>query len=145
MLVNIEGAKDRIIELCAIIISFLLKDIYNIDKTGLFQKAILDTILATKALLEIKKQKARVSLANYSNVDSLDKLLLQIIRSLAQLRYFTKAYINIALLNIIQKSNKKAQIIIVITTKQLTQFNKRMYSRRVLLLLNNFSAYKAAI
>jgi len=36
MLVNIEGAKDRIIELCAIIISFLLKDIYNIDKTGLF-------------------------------------------------------------------------------------------------------------
>ena len=27
------------------------------DKTGLFWKAILDTILATKALLRIKKQK----------------------------------------------------------------------------------------
>ena len=31
-----EGAKDRIIELRAIIVSFLLKDVYNIDKTGLF-------------------------------------------------------------------------------------------------------------
>ena len=145
MLVNIEGAKDRIIELYAIIISFPLKDIYNIDKTRLFQKAILDTILATKALLGIKKQKARVSLANCSNADSLDKLSLQIIRFLAQPRYFIRAYINIALLNIIQKSNKKAQITIVIITKQLTQLNKRIYSRRVLLLFNNFSAYKVAI
>ena len=34
---------------------YLLKDIYNIDKTGLFWKAILNTILAIKALLETKK------------------------------------------------------------------------------------------
>ena len=44
-----EGAEDRIIELRALVVSFPLKDIYNIDKTGLFWKAILDTILATKA------------------------------------------------------------------------------------------------
>ena len=50
-----EGAKNRMIELHAIIVSFLLKDVYNIDKTGLFWKAILDTILATKALLGTKK------------------------------------------------------------------------------------------
>ena len=140
-----EGAKDRIIELRAIVVSFPLKDIYNIDKIGLFQKAILDTILATKALLGTKKQKARVSLANCSNADSSDKLPLWIIRSLAQPRYFTRAHVNIASLNIIWKSNKKAQITTVIITKWLTQFNKRMYSRRVLLLLNNFSAYKAAV
>jgi hypothetical protein len=36
MLVNIEGAKDRIIELRALIISYPLKDVYNIDKTRLF-------------------------------------------------------------------------------------------------------------
>ena len=140
-----EGAKDRIIELYAIVVSFLLKDVYNMDKTGLFQKAALDTILATKALLGIKKQKARVSLANCSNADGLDKLPLQIIRSLAQPRCFIRAYVNIASLNIIQKSYKKAQIMTVIITKWLTWFNKRIYSRRVLLLLDNFSAHKAAV
>ena len=35
-LVNIEGAEDRIIELREIVASYLLKDIYNMDKIGLF-------------------------------------------------------------------------------------------------------------
>jgi len=48
-LVNMEGAEDRIIELWAIIAPYLKKDVYNIDKTGQFWKAIPDTILATKA------------------------------------------------------------------------------------------------
>jgi len=48
-LVNTEGAKDRIIELCAIVAPYPLKDIYNMDKIGLFWKAILDTTLATKS------------------------------------------------------------------------------------------------
>jgi len=43
-----EGAKDCMIELQAIIAPYLLKDVYNINKTGLFWKAILDTILAIK-------------------------------------------------------------------------------------------------
>ena len=44
-----EGAEDRMIELRALIVSYPLKDVYNIDKTGLFWKATLDTILATEA------------------------------------------------------------------------------------------------
>ena len=36
MLVNIENTKDYIIKLRAIITSYFLKDIYNIDKTKLF-------------------------------------------------------------------------------------------------------------
>jgi hypothetical protein len=47
--VNIEGVEDCIIELQVIVAPYLLKDVFNIDKTGLFWKAILDTILATKA------------------------------------------------------------------------------------------------
>jgi len=49
-----EGAKNRIVELWAIVEFYLLKDIYNIDEMVLFWKAILDTILAIKALLGIK-------------------------------------------------------------------------------------------
>jgi len=48
-LVNIEGAEDRMIELWEIVALYLPKDIYNMDKTGLFWKAILDIILAIKA------------------------------------------------------------------------------------------------
>ena len=47
-LVNMEGAKDRMIELRAIVAPYPLKDVYIMDKTGLFWKAIQDTILATK-------------------------------------------------------------------------------------------------
>ena len=96
-----DGAKDRMVELRVIIKPYLLKDIYNIDKTGLFWKAILDTILATKALLGIKKQKARISLGNCSNADGLDKLPLLIISLLLKPYYFLYNYINIALINII--------------------------------------------
>ena len=48
-LVNIEGAEDRIVELRVIVAPYSLMDIYNINKTGLFWKAILNTILATEA------------------------------------------------------------------------------------------------
>ena len=36
ILVNIEGAEDRIIELYIIIAPYPLKDVYNIDETRLF-------------------------------------------------------------------------------------------------------------
>ena len=71
------------------------------DKTGLFWKAILDTILATKALLGTKKQKAQISLGNYSNADGLDKLPLLVIGLLLKPHYFLCNCINIALINII--------------------------------------------
>jgi hypothetical protein len=35
-LVNIEGAEDRMIELQVIIAPYLPKDVFNIDKIGLF-------------------------------------------------------------------------------------------------------------
>ena len=56
-LANMDGVEDYIVELQVIVKPYLLKDVYNMDKIGLFQKAILDTTLATKALLGIKKQK----------------------------------------------------------------------------------------
>ena len=49
------------------------------DKTGLFWRATLDTILTIKAQSGIKKEKVRISLSYYSNINSLDKLPLLII------------------------------------------------------------------
>ena len=56
-----EGAEDRMVELRAIVGPYPLKDIYNIDETGLFWKAAPDTTLATEALSGTRKQKARIS------------------------------------------------------------------------------------
>ena len=55
VLVNMEGAEDRMIELCAIVVPYPLKDVYNMDETGLFWKATLDTILATESQSGTKK------------------------------------------------------------------------------------------
>jgi len=115
------------------------------DEIGLFWKAILDTILATKALLGTKKQKVRISLGNCSNVDGLDKLPLLIIGLLLKPHCFARNRINIALTNIIWRHNKKAWMTTVIMLKWLTWFDKRMHSRKILLLINGFSAYKAAV
>jgi len=109
-----EGAEDRMVELRAIVAPYLLIDVYNMDKTGLFWKATLDTTLATKTLLGIKKQKVRVSLANCSNADGSDKLPLWIIGALIKPRCFAAARVNINLLDILWRSNKKAWIITVI-------------------------------
>ena len=46
--VNTEGAEDRMIELWEIVAPYPPKDVYNMDETGLFWKATLDTTLATK-------------------------------------------------------------------------------------------------
>ena len=140
-----EGAKDCMIEFQAIVVSYPLKDVYNIDKTKLFQKATLDTILATKAQLGTKKQKARLSLTNYSNADGSDKIPLWIISILLQPYYFVKARININSLNIHWRHNKKAQITTIIILKWLTQFNKRIQNKKVFLLINGFSAHQAAV
>ena len=115
------------------------------DKTGLFWKAILDTILATKALLGTKKQKAQISLGNYSNVDGSDKLPLLIISLSLKPHCFTRNRINIALINIMWRHNKKAWMTTVIMLKWLTWFNKRIHGRKILLLIDGFSAHKAAV
>ena len=47
--VNMEGAEDRMLELRAIVAPYPPNDVYNMDETGLFWKAIPDTTLATKA------------------------------------------------------------------------------------------------
>ena len=54
-LADMEGAEDHMVELQEIVKPYPLKDVYNIDETGLFWKAIPDTTLATKALSGTKK------------------------------------------------------------------------------------------
>lgn len=133
------------IELQEIVAPYPLKDIYNMDETGLFWKAIPDTTLATKAQSGTKKEKARISLGHCSNTDGSDKLPLLAISSSQRPRCFASNRINIDSLNVIWRHNKKAWMTTVIMLDWLTWFNKRMQGRKTLLLINGFSAHKAAV
>ena len=144
-LANIEGAEDRMVELRVIVQPYPLRDVYNMDETGLFWKATPDTTLATEALLGTKKQKARISLGNCSNADGSDKLSLLIIGSSLKPHCFSRNRINIASINIMWRHNKKAWMTTVIMLEWLTWFDKRIHGRKILLLIDGFSAHKAAV
>jgi DDE superfamily endonuclease/Tc5 transposase DNA-binding domain len=143
--VNMEGAEDRMIELRAIVAPYPSKDVYNMDETGLFWKATPDTTLATESQSGTKKQKARISLANCSNADGSDKIPLWIIGVSKRPRCFARARINISSLNAHWRYNKKAWMTTVIMLEWLTWFDKRMQNRKVLLLIDGFSAHQAAV
>ena len=98
---NMDGAEDRMVELRVIVEPYPLKDVYNMDETGLFWKATPDTTLATEALSGTKKQKARISLGNCSNADGSDKPPLLVIGLSLKPHCFLRNRINIALINII--------------------------------------------
>jgi DDE superfamily endonuclease len=51
-----------------------LRDIYNIDETSLFWKAMSDRTLAAKALVGGKRAKSRITANMCYNVDGSDKL-----------------------------------------------------------------------
>ena len=102
------------IELRAIVAPYPPNDVYNMDETGLFWKAIPDTTLATEAQSGMKKQKARISLGNCTNADGSDKLPLLVIGSAQQPRCFAANKVNITLLDIIWRYNKKAWMTTVI-------------------------------
>ena len=115
------------------------------DETGLFWKAILDTILATETQSGMKMQKTQISLSNCLNADGSDKFPFFIIGSALQPCCFVANKVNIASLDIIWRHNKKAWMTTVIMLDWLTWFDKRMSGRKVLLLIDGFSAHKAAV
>lgn len=45
-----------------------LKDIYNMDETGLYWKMLPDTTLATEQMSGVKKEKSRISIVRSSHI-----------------------------------------------------------------------------
>src|SRR2546423_1058245 len=125
----------------AIVAPYSSKDVYIMDETGLFWKATPDTTLATESQSGTKSQKARLSLAKCCNADGSDKIPLWIIGASMRPRCFAQARVNINSLNIHWRHNKKAWMTTVIMLEWLSWFDKRMQNRKVLLLIDGFSAH----
>jgi hypothetical protein len=124
---------------------YALKDILNMDETGLNWKRTPDRTLATKPHSGTKKSKDRITIALTSNADGSEKFLAWVIGKSENPRCFSK--INSKNLRIIYRFNKSKWMTGLICEEYLRWLNTKMRGerRKVLLLMDNFSGHELAV
>jgi hypothetical protein len=105
-----------------------------------------DRSLATESLSGVKKENARITIHYACNATGSHKLLMWCIGKYKALRAFKAAGVkDIEALSVKWRWNKKAWITTGIMVDWLLWFDKQMCGRKVLLLMDNFSAHVAAV
>jgi hypothetical protein len=124
---------------------YALKDILNMDETGLNWKRTPDRTLATKSHSGTKKSKDRITIALTSNADGSEKFTAWVIGKSENPRSFSK--VNRKNLRIIYRFNKSKWMTGLICKEYLQWLNNKMKSegRKVLLLMDNFSGHELAV
>jgi hypothetical protein len=140
-----ELASEAMIPIRQALESYSPRDIFNCDETGLFWKRIPDRSLSTRSLPGSKKEKARITALFCTHSDGSEKLKPWFIGTAKNPRAFTTTGININNLNIRWKSNSKAWMTSEIFEDWLRWFDASMRHRKVVLLLDNFSAHESAV
>nr|GEV38910.1 UvrD-like helicase, ATP-binding domain, P-loop containing nucleoside triphosphate hydrolase [Tanacetum cinerariifolium] len=92
--VEMEGIDDKLKFIRDKVDQFEMKDIFNMDETGLFFRLQPDHSLATMQLEGKKQDKERLTVAICCNEDGSEKLPLWIIRKYAKLRCFKNVNLN---------------------------------------------------
>ena len=115
------------------------RDIYNMDETGLYWKRVPDRSLAIESVKGIKKAKDRIIIALTTNTDSSEKLEPWVISKFKNPRCLAR--VNRRLLGIKYRYNKSKWMNSVICEEFLRWFDRLMRGRKVLLLMDNFSAH----
>jgi len=122
---------------------FPLKDVFNMDETGLFYKLQADHSLATKQLEGRKQDKERLTVVICCNADGSEKVPLWIIGKYAKPRCFKN--VNMSGLNCEYRSNKRAWMTSVIFEEYMRWFDNKMHGRRVLFVVDNGPAHPKII
>jgi DDE superfamily endonuclease/Fission yeast centromere protein N-terminal domain/Tc5 transposase DNA-binding domain len=122
-------------------------DIFNCDETGLFWKMVPDRSLSTTNIPGRKKQKNRITIHFCTNMDGSVKLAPWIIGPSKNPHAFRRAGIRVHNLGVIWRANKKAWMTSLIMEDWLRWFDIQMAlrQRKVVLLMDNFSAHEAAV
>ncbi|XP_056017299.1 tigger transposable element-derived protein 6-like [Ostrea edulis] len=128
-----DGRKEAI----EVMKNYDLKDIYNIDETGLFYRMLPDRSLSTSDHVKgTKKMKDRITIALVCNADGSDKLKPFVIGKALNPRSFKDFN---AHLYVDYTANKKAWMTSLIFCEFFRKFNARMRreNRKVLLIMDN--------
>jgi hypothetical protein len=125
---------------------FAPTDQYNCDETGLFWKMVPDRGISSRTLPGVKKEKARITIHHACNATGSHKLPMWVIGKHKRPRAFRAAGVkDVEALGIKWRYNKKAWMTTEIMVDWLRWFDQQMSGRKVLLLMDNFSAHLAAI
>lgn len=135
---------DEINPIQAICDQYQPEDIYNIDETGLYWRRMLNGGLSTDGYAGQKRDKARITIVVSTNATGSDRVPLWLIGTAKTLRALRG--VNIRAIGYTWRWNKKAWMRSGIIGEWLRAFYKHISKqRRVLLLLDNFSAYLCAL
>lgn len=143
--VDIAAAQEQLVEIRAAVMRYKLADIYNCDETGLFWRSTPDRGMSTQPLPGIKGSKSRVTVHFCVNADGSDKLQPWFIGRARVPASFGARNINPLTLGIHWRHNQKAWMNTVLMMEWLRWFDRRCQGRKVLLLMDNFSAHTAAV
>lgn len=120
------------------------EDQYNCDETGLFWKMIPDRSLSTVPIPGNKKEKVRITIHHCVNATGSHKLQPWIVGRYQRPRCFAAAGINIDRLDCTYRANKNSWMTGPIMLEWLQWFDSQMSGRKVVLLMDNFSAHQTA-
>ena len=126
------------------IAQYSLNDQYNCDETGLFWKALPERSLTTHRTAGLRKDKARISLRFCVNASGSHKLKPWIIGQYRNPRCFRAANVDIERMDCVCRSNSQSWVTGPIFEEWLRWFERQMTGRKVVLLLDNFSAHSSA-
>ncbi|KAI0998405.1 hypothetical protein K3495_g9790 [Podosphaera aphanis] len=136
-----QKAHDEINSIREALVDVPLSDTYNCDETGLFYKAVPDVFLSTCQLPCYKANKDRIP-AMHTVSASGQSLKIWCIGMSRQPHCFRN--IKVDTFNFFYRSNKKAWMNTEIIIEYPKWFDGQMSGRKVILIMDNFSAHKAA-
>lgn len=119
------------------------RDIFNMDETGLFWRLAPSTGLSSQRRGGIKKDKARISLALCCNANGTERMPPFVIGK-ARIPHALRG-VNMSTLGVRWHSNSNAWMTGPIMKVWLEEFYLHVGQRRVLLLLDNFSAHNTGL
>lgn len=118
---------------------FPMKDVFNMDETGLFYRLQADHSLATKQLEGRKQDKERLTIVICCNEDGSEKIPLWIIGKYAKPRCFKN--INMNSLDCEYRANKRAWMTGLLFEEYVRWLDEQMHGRKILLVVDNCPAH----
>ncbi|CAK8571898.1 unnamed protein product [Lathyrus sativus] len=137
--VDVQDMEQNLVSIREKIDQFPMKDVFNMDETGLFYRLQVDHSLATKQLEGRKQDKERLTVVICCNEDGSEKIPLWIIGKYAKPRCFKN--VNMNSLDCQYRANKKAWMTSVLFDEYVRSFDQMMHGRRVLLVVDNCPAH----
>ena len=141
--VNRVMVEEELIEIRQDLDPYDSEDIYNMDESALYWKMSPEGTLATEQMPGTKVEKSRISINLAVNVTGTHRLYPWFIGTAAKPRCFSRLGINVNNFRMVWRSNKKAWMTGLIFKDYLLWFDAQMTGRRVVLLIDGFSAHYA--